>query len=146
MTGEDLLQIASRFVGVCEGDPRLPIATAKRAWCAAFLTEVELAAGLSAPTDTLHSWNAEAHVEYWARRGCEVPLSSGGLERGDVLMFDRHDETGRVIGHHVALFCGYPSPGEVELLNGNSGPKADRVAITRRPLVQVRRAVRVVLG
>lgn len=142
MIGEDLLRIAEGFLGVREGDPRLPIATVKRAWCAAFLTEIEMAAGLPAPTDRLHSWNAEAHVEYWAQRGCEVPLASGGLERGDVLLFDRHDDRGQVIGHHVALLRGFPSPGEVELLNGNSGPHADCVAITRRPLSQVRRVVR----
>lgn len=79
-----LVARAAALVGIAEGDPRLPIATSRRPWCAAFASSLLVALGvLSAPR-----WNTRKLFVVLAKLGLGI-RHDGELRPGDLVGWPR---------------------------------------------------------
>jgi len=118
-----LVEVARSFLGIVEGSPearaRLSIATPDRAWCAAFATLCERLVGLAHPTDSGATWRAQEHVVWHARRGIDLGRACRLYQPGDLILTERHDADGHVIGYHVAIVVEDAGGATVHVIAGN---------------------------
>lgn len=118
-----LVEVARSYLGVVENSPeahaRLSIATADRAWCAAFATWCERLAGLPYTGELGATWRAEEHVAFHARRGRDLGRACRLYQPGDLILTERHDGDGHVVGHHVAIVVADAGGPTVHVIAGN---------------------------
>ena len=86
------------------------------AWCGLFMAHVAHTTGKPFPDEPLWALN-------WAEFGTPSPQAS----LGDVLVFNRFDKTGKLIGGHVGLYVAEDGDA-FHVLGGN---ESDQVEITR---------------
>lgn len=118
-----LVEAARSYLGIVEGSvaahDRLSIATPDRAWCAAFATWCERLAGLPYPRDIGATWRAEEHVAWHARNGRDLGRACLLYQPGDLILTERHNADGHVIGHHVAIVVSDAGGPTVHVIAGN---------------------------
>ena len=100
-----ILEIALGDVGRKESPPHsnhvagITLPGADYPWCAVWISGVLLRAGIDCPMIL----SARKLVEYWQEHGVLVEAASAPYRRGDLILTERHDERGALVGHHVAL-------------------------------------------
>lgn len=98
------------------------------AWCGLFMALVASRAGKSFPDAPLWALN-------WWSFG--EPISDAAM-LGDVLVFERHDNEGKLIGGHVGIYVG-ADDGAFHVLGGNEGDAVSIIRIAKSRLRTMRR-------
>lgn len=142
LTRESIRAAALNWLGVREGDPRLPANSSTVPWCAWWASTVLREAGAACPVE----WSAARLVDWWCMRGHELPPQCALYRVGDLVLFVRHDREGAAVGHHVAIVLADDGGPEITIVSGNThaapGGPTDCVAIGRRRRGEVVRAAR----
>lgn len=105
MTPARILEVALGDVGRVEvplGSNHVPGITLPGAdypWCAEWVCAVLLRAGIDCPMIL----SARKLVEYWQAHGVLVEATSAPFLPGDLVLTERRDERGGLVGHHVAF-------------------------------------------
>ncbi len=99
------------------------------AWCGFFMALVVKRAGWTPVAEPLWALN-------WQRFG--KPADAPSL--GDVMVFNRYDKGGKLIGGHVGPYVG-EDEGHYYVLSGNTGNAVDFDKVERKRLVAARRPI-----
>lgn len=99
------------------------------AWCGLFAALIAHRAGKPVPAAPLWALN-------WKSFG--TPQSPAGL--GDILVFERRDGRGKLIGGHVGFYIGEDATA-YHVLGGNEGDMVNIVRIAKTRCVAVRRPI-----